>query len=648
MPEVNELAQYQQSTDALAPLVADQGTWFDQEAPQPPRAPKLQLVPRGSEVWLLSPFSSTLATLVQPEPLEPPRPLPLRLGAPALELRPLGQSSPVGVLGWELAGLRPPPLVLHPPAGEAMPMRALQDSTPLRSTLDQPTARGPAGGVPPRPLNQELPLGPGIVLPLGWESPGSVPRQPPTIVRGDAAFPLGPGIVLPFGWDPQAAPPRAPAAIPRPAPLASPPGALIPLSVAASTSWEPRGAVPPRVPWIPRVEQADPPGNFLLPPAASTGWEPQGLGPRPVPKIARFELASPVGSPLVVLGAFGWDSQIARDLPLPPRTPILAGDPVGALMGVLGAFGWDPGSPRPPQDPPPRDLSAGPIGPLILGGVPWAADAPAARGGNLVLTARPLAGDVLAPLAGLAPLGDWIAPLARAARAERAFRGADPTLLAPLPLLAGFLPQERVVPGRFPSGPRPAPAPDLGTLLPPPAVRPWFEVVQRPPVLWIRYPGEFLYQLGAVGSALPVPPPTPSFAEVDFLSLRDTPAEVVIREASPVNVGDMPDSYAIQGSPALPLGLRLQEADGSPIKIEFPVSVVVRPADRSRRAVVTTATVADAPGGAIVHSWTDEELRWPGLLLVQLQWVDPTSGKPRIFPRNRYVTVLVSPNLTKM
>src|SRR4051812_6576423 len=123
MPEVSELAQYQQSTDALAPLTADQGTWFDQ-APLPPRPPVIPIPERGAEAWFLSPLAVALPPALRQRLATPPRPPAVRLAGPALELRPLAQPQPIGVLGWELPGARPPPPVPRNPAGADWPLRA--------------------------------------------------------------------------------------------------------------------------------------------------------------------------------------------------------------------------------------------------------------------------------------------------------------------------------------------------------------------------------------------------------------------------------------------------------------------------------------------------------------------------------------------
>ena len=596
MPEIVETAQYQQSTDALAPLVADQGTWFDQ-SPLPPRPPAPPAVERGADAWFLSPLVAALPSVLQQLLATPPRAPAARAPIPALELRPLGQSSPVGVLGWELPGARPPPPVPRNAAGADWPLRAFTASTPLLSTLDQPpnrpppgtpprigapalelrpftsstpllpgldqpTARGPAPVPPPRPMEQAQPLGPGIILPTGWEV--AVILAPPVararmVADAFALAPLAPQLGV-TGWEVPPLPPRAPAPIPRPSPLAVPPGTIIPQLVNSSWGWEPPGRVPPRVPWIPRVEQADPPGNFLFPPAASTGWEPQGAQPRSVPRVARFEVAGPVGSPVVVLAPSGWEPAFLRP-PAAPRLPI-------------------PGSSLPP-------------GALIL---PWGWDSGPAQGRPP--GARQIAQDaVLPPLAVLLP---YFAPdaggrvlLARAPQRVEQVPGTQLVVLGPTGWEPASPPPRRPYPtmpaARFHGGA------DFGLLMPPPVLAVFLDVE---PTLYrqrVRYPVELLI---------------------------------------------VPPSYPVLPAPALPkfplpppFVVQLQDEDGPADLTGLTVVCRTMPADHARAVRVESADVVDALRGIVQKAWTEQDLRGipTGDMLVQFVTIDG-AGRPRTYP----------------
>jgi hypothetical protein len=662
MPEVSELSQYQQSTDALAPLLADQGTWFD-PAPLPPRPP-LMLVPRrGADAWHLSALSAALPSFLQQVLATPPRVDFERIPAPGLELRPLNQSQPVGVLGWELPGARPPPAPPRNPAGADWPLRAFTSSTPLLSlldqppnepppgipprlgapalelrplasstpllslldqpsnrpppgtlprigapslelrpftastpllpALDQPTARGPASGLPPRPTEQAQPLGAGIVFPTGWETAvalSPVPSRPRQVPDVFTLSPLIQALGV-TGWEVPPLPPRAPATIPRPAPLSYPPGTIIPLTVNPSWGWAPPGQVPPRVPWIPRLEIADPPGNFLLPPFASTGWEPQGAGPRAPARIARFEIAGPAGSPVVVLLPTGWEPALLRP-PVPARVPA-AGSALPNGFPIL-PWGWDMGAPQArPQKNPVVQENAPPPGFLIL---PWGWD-PANPQSKLVV-ARPLVQDaVLQPLPVLLAYFNPDAP-----GRVLLVRGALPAVQAPgSPLIVlrptGWEPASP--PPRRPNPSLPAHrfhgGADLGRLLPPPAVAVFLDVE---PTLYrqrVRYPFELL----VVPTLYPVLPPLP------------------------VPKFPLPPPFAVQ----------LLDADGPANLTGLTVICRTMPADRTRAVHVEAAEVLDRLRGLVQKTWTEQDLRGvpTGDMLVQFVTIDG-AGRPRTYP----------------
>ena len=59
---------------------------------------------------------------------------------------------------------------------------------------------------------------------------------------------------------------------------------------------------------------------------------------------------------------------------------------------------------------------------------------------------------------------------------------------------------------------------------------------------------------------------------------------------------------------------------------------------------MTTGTVVDAKGGAASHAWVAVEVQDPGLLLVQLTWVD-ANNLPQTWPLADYVRVRVTPKL---
>lgn len=596
MPEISELSQYQQSTDALAPLLADQGTWFD-PAPLPPR-PLAAPVPRrgAADAWLLSALATALPSVLQQLLATPPR-APTRLApVAAFDLRPLGQSSPVGVLGWELPGARPPPPVPRNPAGADWPLRAFTDSTPLRSTLDQPlnrpppgvpprlgapalelrpftsstpllpaldqpTARAPASARAPRPTEQAQPLGAGIVLPTGWEtavilSPAARrARQIPDV------FALAPLATLGvMGWEVPPLPPRAPAPIPRPAPLSYPPGTIFALSVNPSWGWEPRGQLPRAVPPIRRFELATAPGNFLFPPFTSTGWEPQGAGPRPVPRVARFEVAGPVGQPVIILLSTGWEPASLRP-PVPARVPA-AGSALPPGFPIL-PWGWDsavakgmvPGAPHAAQD-----AVLPPLAVLL----PYFAPDVAGRA-LLVRTQLPLVQVPGSPIVMLGPTG-W--------------EPASPPPRRPTPTTP---------PSRFHGGA------DLGLLLPPPVLAAFLDAE---PTLYrqrVRYPFELLV-IPPTYPALP-PAATPMFP--------------------------LPPPFIVQ-----------LVDEGGPVDLRGKTVVCrTQPADRTRAVRAAFAEVIDAIRGLVRKTWSEQDLQGvpTGDMLLQFVVFDG-AGRPRTYP----------------